>query len=84
MGICVQPCARQYLCLGRKYEIIIIDDDRKNREIIQTKPPRKLGGSLKIRQILQMGYLSACNREFYSEFTVILINRSTALHKQIC
>lgn len=37
MGICIQPSANQYLCLGKKCKIVVIENDGKVREIIKTK-----------------------------------------------
>lgn len=59
MGICIQPSASQYLCLGRKYKIIIIKDNWEIRVMIKTKTKhsKNLGGYLKTSHILQIGYL---------------------------
>lgn len=57
MGICIQPSARQDLCLRRKYKIIIIEDNRKISVMITKKPTPKLGGYLKTSHILQIGHL---------------------------
>lgn len=41
MGICIQPSANQYLCLGKKSKIIVIENDGKIREITKTKEKKK-------------------------------------------